>query len=40
MKISEVLSENCQLLKVKFSINLNRHVFVMCFSGEIRKNFM
>ena len=27
-KISEFLSENFQFLVVKFSINLNRHVFV------------
>ena len=31
MKISEFLSENFQLLVVKFSIYLNRHVFVMHF---------
>ena len=29
MKISEFLSENFQFLVVKFSIYLNRHVFVM-----------
>ena len=29
MKISELLSENFQFLVVKFSIYLNRHVFVM-----------
>ena len=29
MKISEFLSENFQFLMVKFSIYLNRHVFVM-----------
>ena len=28
-KISEFLSDNIQLLKVKFSIYLNRRVFVM-----------
>ena len=29
MKISEFLSENFQFLLVKFSVYLNRHVFVM-----------
>ena len=29
MKISEFLSENFQLMGVKFSIYLNRNVFVM-----------
>ena len=29
MKISEILSENFQFLVVKFSVYLNRHVFVM-----------
>ena len=29
MKISQFLSENFQLLEVKFSIYLNRRVFVM-----------
>ena len=29
MKISEFLSENFQFLEVKFSIYLNRHVFIM-----------
>ena len=28
-KISEFLSENCQFLEVKFSIYLNRRVFVL-----------
>ena len=32
-KISEFLSENFQFLVVKFSIYLNRRVFVMLFSG-------
>ena len=30
-QISEFLSENFQFLAVKFSIYLNRHVFVMAF---------
>ena len=29
MKISEFLSENFQVLVVKFSVHLNKHVFVM-----------
>ena len=31
-KISEFLSENFQILEIKFSIYLNRHVFVMLLS--------
>ena len=36
-KISEFLYENFQFLLVKFSIYLNRRVFVMCW--EFRKSF-
>ena len=40
-KISEYLSENFQFWVVKFSIYLNRRVFVMqiLFSGKIRKQY-
>ena len=31
----ENLSENFQFLEVKFSIYLNRHVFVMCIQIEM-----
>ena len=37
-KISEILSENYQFLVVKFSIQLNRHVFVMVFAGLLTPN--
>ena len=33
-KISEFLSENFQFLEVKFSIYLNRHVFVMSLNVD------
>ena len=33
-KISEFLSENFQFLEVKFSVYLNRHVFVMSWNSE------
>ena len=36
MKISDFLSEHYQFLVVKFSIYLNRHVFVMAVSHEIK----
>ena len=36
-KKSEFLSENCQFLVVKFSIYLNRYVFVMC--GQITPSY-
>ena len=36
MKIIRVfLSENFQFLEVKFSIHLNRHVFVMFWEGPL-----
>ena len=38
-KISEFLSENFQFLEVKFSIYLNRHVFVMYASSKDPKQF-
>ena len=33
-KISEVLSENFQFLVMKFSVYLNRHVFIMSFTRQ------
>ena len=35
-KISAILSENVQFLVVKFSIYLNRRVFVKCMSSNVR----
>ena len=34
-KMIEILSKNFQFLEVKFSIHLNRHVFVMTVSGPM-----
>ena len=33
--IRDFLSENFQFLEVKFSIYLNRHIFVMCTSDVV-----
>ena len=35
MKISEFLSKNFQFLVLKFSIYLNRHVFIMLFGEDV-----
>ena len=33
--ISEFLSENLYFLVVKFSVNLNTHIFVMCLFKQV-----
>ena len=38
-KYQSFLSENFQFLEVKFSIYLNRHVFLMMFRNGIKADF-